>query len=164
MNMRKKPLPPVRWRRERGFTMVEMLVAMVVLAIGLLGIAALYLDSLRAGRTAIFRTQAVNLAADMADRIRSNRAAGLDYDAAYTDTPVEVAACATTAGCTPQELALSDLALWKAAIAVALPGGGGQVQVTAPAAAGETTSYVVTVRWSEVGADQPLEFQLAFTS
>jgi type IV pilus modification protein PilV len=63
----------MRHDRQRGFTMVETLVALVVLAIGLLGIAALYLDSLRAGRTAIYRTQAVNLSADLADRIRSNR-------------------------------------------------------------------------------------------
>jgi len=55
--------------KESGFTMVEVLVALVVLAIGLLGIAALYLNSLQSGRTAIYRTQAVNLAADLADRI-----------------------------------------------------------------------------------------------
>ncbi len=57
-------------RHSRGFTLIEALVALVVLSIGLLGIAALYLDSLRAGRTAIYRTQAVNLAADLADRLR----------------------------------------------------------------------------------------------
>ena len=44
--------------RNAGFTMVEVLVALVVLAIGLLGIAALYLNSLQSGRTAIYRTQA----------------------------------------------------------------------------------------------------------
>jgi type IV pilus assembly protein PilV len=43
--------------RQQGFTMVEVLVALVVLAIGLLGIAALYLNSLQAGRTAIYRTR-----------------------------------------------------------------------------------------------------------
>ncbi|MBM2853444.1 MAG: Type pilus modification protein PilV, partial [Steroidobacteraceae bacterium] len=50
---------------QNGFTLVETLVALVVLAIGMLGIAALYLNSLQAGRTAIYRTQAVNLAADL---------------------------------------------------------------------------------------------------
>ena len=55
--------------------MVEVLVALVVLAIGLLGIAALYLNSLQAGRTAVYRTEAINLAADLADRIRMNRTA-----------------------------------------------------------------------------------------
>jgi len=95
----------MRQDRQRGFTMVETLVALVVLAIGLLGIAALYLDSLRAGRTAIYRTQAVNLSADLADRIRSNRAAIASYVAAYADVAGAVPACDTTAGCTAAELA-----------------------------------------------------------
>jgi prepilin-type N-terminal cleavage/methylation domain-containing protein len=50
---------------ESGFTMVEVMVALVVLAVGLLGIAALLLKSLQSGRTATYRTQAVNLAADL---------------------------------------------------------------------------------------------------
>ena len=43
---------------QRGFSLIEVLVALVVLSIGMLGIAALYVDSLRSGRTAIHRTQA----------------------------------------------------------------------------------------------------------
>ena len=66
-------------RRQRGFTLVEVLVALVVMSVGMLGIAALYLEGLRAGRTALYRTTAVNLAGDMADRIRANRNAGLAY-------------------------------------------------------------------------------------
>jgi len=52
---------------------VEVLVALIVLSIGMLGIAALYLEGLRATRDALVRTQAVALTADMADRIRANR-------------------------------------------------------------------------------------------
>ena len=58
---------------DKGFTLVEVLVALVVMSVGMLGIAALYLEGLRAGRTALYRTTAVNLAADMADRIRANQ-------------------------------------------------------------------------------------------
>lgn len=65
--------------RHRGFTLIEVLVALVVMSVGMLGIAALYLEGLRAGRTALYRTTAVNLAADMADRIRANPNAGLAY-------------------------------------------------------------------------------------
>ena len=57
---------------QRGFSLIEVLVALVVLSIGMLGIAALYVDSLRSGRTAIHRTQAVILVSDMAERIRAN--------------------------------------------------------------------------------------------
>jgi len=150
----------MRHDRQRGFTMVETLVALVVLAIGLLGIAALYLDSLRAGRTAIYRTQAVNLSADLADRIRSNRGAIASYVADYADVAVAIPACDTTAGCTAAELAATDLARWKAQVAQALPTGEGQVEVTAPALTGDPALYVITIRWTEVGQATPATFQL----
>jgi type IV pilus assembly protein PilV len=149
---------------QNGFTMVETLVALVVLAIGMLGIAALYLNSLQAGRTAIYRTQAVNFAADLADRIRANRTAVANYGNVYTDDFLPVPACYTTAGCTAAELAASDLSRWKADIAQQLPNGLGQVAVTLPVAAGEPASYVITVRWAEVGEANPVTFQIGFTT
>jgi type IV pilus assembly protein PilV len=159
MNLR--PFPPFL-RHSRGFTMVEALVALVVLAIGLLGIAALYLDSLRAGRTAIYRTQAVNLAADLADRLRANRTAILGYEAdfALVIDPATLPACSEVAPCADADLALRDLGLWKAAVAQQLPGGEGQVEVTAPAVADDPAAYVITVRWTEVGQDVPAQYQL----
>lgn len=140
--------------------MVEVLVALVVLAIGLLGIAALYLNSLQSGRTAIYRTEAVNLAADLADRIRMNRTAQAAYGTLYADTETPVASCATTGGCTDGELASTDLAAWKADIAQRLPGGQGQVAVTAPIGVDEPATYVVSIRWSEVGEAAQVTFQL----
>ena len=62
-------------RNIRGITMVESLVALVVTSVGMLGIAGLYVTGIKAGRSALLRTQAVNLASDMADRIRANRRA-----------------------------------------------------------------------------------------
>ncbi|HET8692292.1 MAG TPA: type IV pilus modification protein PilV [Steroidobacteraceae bacterium] len=147
---------------QSGFTMVEVLVALVVLAIGLLGIAALYLNSLQAGRTAIYRTEAVTLAADIADRIRMNRTAQAAYNATFDDAKAAVAECAGTGGCTDAELAATDLADWKAAIAERLPEGEGQVAVTAPAGVDEPASYVVSIRWTELGEDDPVTFQLGF--
>lgn len=167
MNASKRALrsPPARpARRARGFTMVEVLVALVVLAIGLLGIAALYLDSLRAGRTAIYRTQAVNLAADLADRVRANRGAVLGYEVDFATTPDAVDECATTDGCSAAEMAATDLAVWKADVARLLPAGTASVDVTAPAGAGEPAIYLVTIRWNEAGDDAPLEFQLGFST
>lgn len=149
---------------ERGFTMVEVLVALVVLAIGLLGIAALYLDSLRAGRSAIYRTQAVNLGADIADRIRVNRLGLGDYASLFADVEVADLACDTTAGCTTTAMASTDLSRWKDAIAALLPEGQGQVEVTLPAVAGDPALYVVTVRWTELGQDVPAQFQLRFNT
>lgn len=143
-------------RRAGGFTMVEALVALVVLAIGLLGIAALYLDSLRGGRTAIYRSQAVMAAADLADRIRNNRSAVAGYATAFATTVATVAACETTAGCTAAEQAQNDLARWKAVLASVLPAGQGSVATTA----GTPNVYVITVQWTEAGQDTPASFAL----
>jgi type IV pilus assembly protein PilV len=147
---------------QSGFTMVEVLVALVVLAIGLLGIAALYLNSLQAGRTAVYRTEAVTLAADLADRIRMNRTAQAAYGTLFADAEIAVPACATTGGCSDADLAATDLSNWKATIAQLLPNGQGQVAVTLPVAIGEPTIYVVTVRWAEVGEVAPVTFQIGF--
>ena len=62
--------------RQRGISMVEALVALVVIAVGMLGIAGLYLSSLQASRSAKLRSYAVELAGSIADRIRANRDAG----------------------------------------------------------------------------------------
>ena len=62
-------------RRMAGISMVEALVALVIISVGMLGIAGLYLCSLQAGRSANLRMQAVNLTTDLADRIRANREA-----------------------------------------------------------------------------------------
>ena len=142
--------------------MVEVLVALVVLAIGLLGIAALYLNSLQSGRTAIYRTQAITLAADLSDRIRMNRTAQAAYATLFADAEVAVAACTTTGGCSDADLAATDLFNWKAEIADQLPNGEGQVAVTLPAAAGEPATYVVTVRWAEINQAAPVTFQIGF--
>jgi type IV pilus assembly protein PilV len=151
-------------RKESGFSMVEVMVALVVLAIGLLGIAALYLNSLQSGRTAIYRTQAITLAADLADRIRMNRTAQAAYGTLFADAEAVVGSCSTTGGCSDADLASTDLSNWKAEIAQQLPNGQGQVAVTMPVAAGEPTTYLVTVRWAEVGEVAPVTFQLGFQS
>ena len=146
--------------RERGFTMVEALVALVILAIGLLGIAALYLDSLRGGRTALYRTTAVALASDLADRIRSNREAGTAYALDFgDDTMTADTTCDATPGCAPATMAETDLARWRERIVQMLPAG--DAEVTATAIAGEPTRYVITVRWIEPGTDGPIDFILS---
>src|SRR6185295_1538044 len=71
-------------RRSRGFTMIEVLVSLVVLSIGLLGVAALQLTSLRSNHSSAMRSQATFLAYDIIDRMRANRAAAIagKYDIA----------------------------------------------------------------------------------
>lgn len=155
-----------------GFSLVEALVALVVLSIGMLGIAALHVESLRSGRTALTRTAAVNLAADMADRIRANRtAAKADYEAVVTSADTNAKCKPGGAGCTPAELARHDKAVWLGLISgvtVAgvtipglLPGGTGTVvcdDTTTP------KTFTITITWSEVNAAQPSTYVLTITA
>lgn len=67
--------------RAAGFTMIEVLVALVVLALGLLGFALLQTMNLRYAQSANFRTQATNLAYDLIDQMRANRLQASAYTA-----------------------------------------------------------------------------------
>ena len=68
----RSPLPS---RRQRGTTLIEVLVTILVLSVGLLGLAALQGFSLQAGQNAYLRTQATNVAYEVADFMRVNRSA-----------------------------------------------------------------------------------------
>ena len=58
--------------RQGGFSLVEALIALIIISVGMLGIAGLYVQGMQAGRTSLFRHHAVTLAGDVADRIRAN--------------------------------------------------------------------------------------------
>jgi type IV pilus assembly protein PilV len=136
----------------RGFTMVEMLVALVVLSIGMLGIAGLFAVSLRSGSSAIQRMQAVNLASEMADRIRANRRAGIAYTAAAADTGTNnTCSGAAAVVCTPAQLAANDIFFWKAGITSAFKGGQatGAIGYTAGDLPTLPSTYSITVSWVE---------------
>jgi type IV pilus assembly protein PilV len=137
--------------RERGVSLVEVLVALVVLSVGLLGVAALLVQSVQGTRTALYRTKAVNLVSDMADRIRANASAG----AAYATANPQIRGCQSIFGqassaCTPALLAEDDLARWRLDIRDAFP----QVSAGIPAGtvqfiAGTPQTFRVSVTWQE---------------
>jgi type IV pilus assembly protein PilV len=134
---------PIR-SRSQGATLVEVLVALLILSVGLLGIAALYVDNLRNGRTGVLRTQAAQLAADMAERVRTNRAGGASF-ARVTGQRCRDLPSTPTA----DEAAANEVACWQEEVAKVLPNGTGLVALdstTVPA------TYTVTVSWSETGA------------
>jgi len=111
---------------QSGFTLIEVMVSTVVLAIGLLGLAGLQAASLSSNQSAFMRTQASALAYDLADRMRSNIASGASGFYA-AGTAAYAAGCSTTAGCSPQQMAQNDMAEWNAAISTYLPLGQGLV-------------------------------------
>lgn len=155
--------------KQRGVTLVESLVALVVLSIGLLGIAGLFVESLRSSRTALLRSHAVNLAGDIADRIRANGNARDEYDTSTYGGAPALRACAPTAAnvggnCTVAELAEDDLALWQAAVNFALPAPRDPATAAAvvrfiPAVnPGRPESYRISIAWQEPGVDQPYSY------
>ena len=110
--------------RPRGFTMVEMLVALVVLAVGMLGVASLFGISLHSGSSAITRMQAVNLATDLADRIRANRRAGSGANNAYGGAAADNSCTGAAAvSCSPTQMAADDLYHWQRQLSRAIVGG-----------------------------------------
>jgi type IV pilus assembly protein PilV len=131
-----------------GFTLVETMVAMVVLSVGMLGIAGLYATTLRSSGGAIYRMQAVSLATDLADRIRANRNAILAYAGAAADNNCYGAAA--VADCTPAQMAANDLFVWQQQLNRVLPGGIGLVAVVVPGGAVPNT-YTIQINWVEQG-------------
>lgn len=133
-------------RAQRGFGLVESLVALIVISVGMIGIAALYGQGLRASTMALNRTRAVTLASDMADRIRSNRRGETAYNTANAaDRNCDPG---DNKDCTAQEMANHDLWRWRAEVGAQLPGPGVGTIVFAP---GTPSTYTITVGWQEVG-------------
>lgn len=109
-----------RSNRQSGFTLIEILVAVLILSLGLLGLAGLQAASLRANHSAYLRSQATQLAYDMADRMRANMAGVVAYnDPTLTPTP----SCYTATGCSATALASDDASRWTADLQALLPAG-----------------------------------------
>lgn len=137
-------------RTQGGYTLLEVLVALVVLSIGLLGLGLLQATSLQDNTKAYLRSIAVVRAYDMADRMRTNIDAvrAGDYDTAPTSAPTETCLVAA-AGCTPAQLATIDQWEWGQALANDLPSGNGVITNL-----GITPAvFQIDVRWLESGTE-----------
>ncbi len=132
--------------KETGIALIEVLVAVLVLAIGLLGMAAMQVQSSQMTNGAEQRTQAILLTADMMDRIRANRPNIADYDGIEVDP--EDTACATDyAPDGTVSVSANDITEWSNLVVCLLPEGSGTVDING---AGEIT---VSVDWERQDPD-----------
>ncbi len=144
--------------KSQGFTLVELLVTVVVLAIGLLGMAGLQTTGLSANQSAYHRSQATVAISDIIDRMRSNTTGVTNNDyvedgstlTVNTSTSTTGQDCIdNTAGCTPAELASHDIAQWARYFSTS--GGNTPILPNASGAIARTGSnYIATITWEEI--------------
>ncbi|UVH60090.1 type IV pilus modification protein PilV [Variovorax paradoxus] len=156
-------VPIRKAHRERkgqaGFSMIEAMVAVLVLSFGLLALAGFQLRVLADSAGASSKNIAVQLAGDMADRIRANLIAGAASDSPYVAnwstasvTAPEPPCTGASATCSAAQLAANDLWNWKRTVAAALPGG--QADIQGKATAGGL--LFVHIAWDEPAVVNPI--------
>jgi type IV pilus assembly protein PilV len=142
-------------KRASGFTLVEVLIALVIMSIGMLGIAGLYVHSMQAGRTALFRHNAITLAGDVAERIRANPRAGVAYAAGGANNNCVGGGI----NCTAPQMAANDVFLWDLQATASLPNGAVAVGFADPSPGVTPPMYTITVSWTEPG--EVLDYTIA---
>jgi type IV pilus assembly protein PilV len=147
-------------KRTDGFTLIEVLVAVVVVSLGMLGIAGTLLTATRSSTSNYLKQQAVQYAYDIVDRMRANDA--LAIQTAAGANPYVVALVLPTASLTPNceaticnatQMGAFDVWEWQTLLHKNLPSGKGSVAVAAGTGGLATTTVTVTVQWS----DQPAQ-------
>ncbi|GIL03692.1 MAG: type IV pilus modification protein PilV [Burkholderiaceae bacterium] len=127
-----------RVRRQRGLSLLEVLVAIVILSLGLLGMAGLQAASLRTSQGSFYRAQAAQYADDMAERMRANLGQARNYGLALAD--------AAPTGTSVRD---RDLADWLAKLRN-LPAGDGAVAIDLA-----NNLVTITVQWDDTRAGGP---------
>jgi len=147
--------------QQTGFTLLEVLVSLVIISIGLLGLAGLQATGLKNNLSASHRSQATQLSYDIADRMRSNKASINNYLTSFMAPTVagKQNGCLTAAGCSSSQMAQHDLYEWNLSLINLLPSGEGVISLAAG-------NYTVMVNWDDnrdgtVDENDP-NFQMSF--
>ena len=130
--------------RQKGLSLIEVMITLAVFSFGLLALAALMASGLKYNTSALHRSYATSQAYDMADRMRANRLgldAGYYNDLSESDTDPDC----IESGCTPEQMAHYDTWQWNTDNARLLPEGAGTVSLK-PSDSG---IYTITVAWND---------------
>lgn len=139
----------------RGASLIEVLVAILVLSVAVVGAAGVQLKAMKFSQVSQQRSMAVQHAAAIAEQMRANLAASsqapspYEFNFAYSEIPTRlqaITAPACTSACTAEEMARRQLLDWQGLMSRGLAGGRGTIARTANAAG---SPYVVTVMWLE---------------
>ena len=132
--------------KQRGASLIEVLVAIVIVSFGLLGVASIIGNALKNSHSAYGRSQANWLANDIIDRMRANRSeaesGNKPYDLSFKSDECKDDDCEDTP--TGTTVAGADLVAWRAALSATLPSGTGQIKMDPT-----TLKVTVTVRWDD---------------
>lgn len=134
--------------KNKGFTLIEVLVSVLVLSTGLLGIAGLQLTGLKNNYNSELRSQAKQLAYDIADRMRANSDeanSGSNYLIDIGEDASSLTDCETNA-CSEQNMADYDLNAWKSTLQIKLPLGDGKIAYQNIA---DKRLFSITVQWDD---------------
>lgn len=145
----------------RGFALLEVLVALSVLGVVLLGSCLLMLAGLRGSAAAAHRALASSLALDLVERMRSNRGAAALYVVEFDAEPVSTEAlpCAAAVACDTAARAVTDIAEWREALR-ALPAGTTARVAPVADSEGAWRGVDIELRWVEPGVPGTQSFQL----
>ncbi len=136
-----------------GFSMLEVLVSLMLIALAMLGQAGLQANALKMSKGASFRIQAVQLANEISERMEANKTGTIagQYDVATAASTASTAStdCATAA-CNSTALSAYDLAQWTSRVVSTLPSGTWQLTRTVT---GNPTTYSIVLTWQDRRSD-----------
>lgn len=138
----------------RGFSLLEVLVAIVVVATGVLGVGSLQVLSMQNDTSALLRTQANGFAYDIIDRARANPHGSYLRD--LGDAPPAARNCVNQ-DCTPSEMSDYDMGLWLGEVATSLPEGDAAITSNG-------SLVTVTVQWDDDRSAGSAPLRLSMTT
>ena len=144
--------------RQRGFSLLEVMVTLSIVSVGALGMAGLQTVSLRTNNNALLESQAATLVQDLIERVRANPDG--DYTTTFNTAIANTVCTGSNANCDADTMARYDLMVWKCSLGAAssacaargiagqLPNGVGSMTENVAA-----NDYTISIRWFDVASN-----------